>query len=375
MEARDTSSNTQRQSRITLILLAALVLAGCLAGWNKGRLPQRAPRPVTDATRGTTPDLALYQAIIADVRGGRDYYDAAHEHIPAFGFPISSPLNWRLPTYAWVFSLLPGKCWIQGALLVLGIAGLVLTFASESATSNVLQAGFTTLLMFGVFRWVLDGDAYLAQEVWAGVLIMISVAALRLGEASWKWRLLAVAAGIAALMFRELALPFCLAAGGLALWQRRRWEAALWANGVAVFGLLLVWHVAHVRAELAEDGIVGGGAGLAQWLRFGGIDFVLLTARMNSLLFHWPSMISWLYLVVAMIGLANRADLAGRVSCWAALIYLLAFAIVGRPENFYWGLIYAPLLPAGVAAGVAALARHWRQAAQGNLPPLTAPSH
>ena len=363
-----------RDSRATLIGLGLLALAGCIAGWGKGELPKRAPREAIEATRGTTPDLALYQAVIADVRGGRDYYDAAHEHIARFGFPIRSPLNWRLPTYAWLLSLLPNKCWIQGVLLLLGIAGLVLTFAAERATHDIFSAAFATLVMFGVFKWVLDGDAYLAQEVWAGVLIMISVAALRLGEESWKWRVLAAAAGIAALLFRELALPYCLVAGGLTLWQRRYWEAALWAKGLAGFGLLLAWHVLQVRSELAEDGIAGGGTGLIQWIRCGGIDFVLLTARMNSLLFHWPTALLWLYLLLSLFGLAQRSDFASRVCCLAALLYLVAFAIVGRPENFYWGLLYAPLLPAGVVAGLAALARDWRQAAPGNLPPETVPS-
>jgi hypothetical protein len=226
--------------------------------------------------------------------------------------------------------------------------------------------------MFGVFKWVLDGDAYLAQEVWAGVLITISVAALRLGEASWKWRVLALATGIVALLFRELALPYCLVAGSLALSQRRYWEAALWGKGLAAFAVLLVWHVLQVRSELAEDGITGGGAGIAQWIRCGGIDFVLLTARMNSLLFHWPAALLWLYLLLSLVGLAQRSDFASRASCLAALLYLVAFAFVGRPENFYWGLLYAPLLPAGVAAGVVALDRHWRQAALGNLPPIAA---
>jgi hypothetical protein len=258
---------------------------------------------------------------------------------------------------------LPNKCWIQAALLLLGAAGLVLTFASERSTSNIAHATLATFFMFGIFRWVLDGDAYLAQEVWAGVLIMISVAALRLED--WRWRWLAALAAAAALMFRELALPYCLAAGGLALWQRRYWEAALWAKGIAVFGCLLAWHVFAVRAELAQHGHAsGGGAGLAQWIRCGGLDFVLLTVRMNSLLFHWPAALLWIYVLVALLGLAQRSDFASRACCLAALLYLLAFGIAGRPENFYWGLLYAPLLPAGLAAGMLAI----RQALIASVP-------
>jgi hypothetical protein len=357
-----TSEPSTNEARFKLACLALVALVGLVVGWDKAQLPRRDPAALAVAG-DTAPDLALYQAIVADVRGGRDYYDAAHEKIQQFGFPISSPFNWRLPTYAWLFSLLPSKCWIQAVLLLLGAFGLLLTFAAERATSSIAHAAVATFFMFGVFRWVLDGDAYLAQEVWAGVLIMISVAALRLGSLgsfAWRWRLLAASAGVTALLFRELALPYCLVAGGLALWQRRYWEAALWAKGLVGFGCLLTWHVLSVRAELAEHGHVAGGAGLAQWIRCGGLDFVLLTVRMNGLLFHWPAALLWLYLLASLWGLAQRTDLASRTCCLAALAYLLAFGIVGRPENFYWGLLYAPLLPAGLVAGSQAVARLWQ---------------
>ena len=102
------------------------------------------------------------------------------------------------------------------------------------------------------------------------------------------------------------------------------------------------------------------GAGLAQWLRLGGLDFVLLTTRMNGLFFAAPAGLLWLYLLAALVGLANRPDETSRVACLAALAYLLAFAVLGRPENFYWGLLPAPLLAWGAAHGPAALARKSR---------------
>src|SRR5207249_10503535 len=104
-------------------------------------------------------------------------YEVAREKIPQYGFPIASPLNWRFPTYAWVLSRLPNKCWIQAVLLLLAVGGMGMTFVAESRRSSVLQAGVTTFLMFGVVRWTFDGEAYLAQEVWAGVLMVVSSAA------------------------------------------------------------------------------------------------------------------------------------------------------------------------------------------------------
>jgi hypothetical protein len=132
--------------------------------------------------------------------------------------------------------------------------------------------------------------------------------------------------------------------------------------GLAMFVALLGYHVTQVQAQLAGTSPVGG-AGLAQWLRWGGLDFVLLTGRMNGLLFNAPAGWLWFYLLLALFGLAQRTDPAARVACLAALLYVLAFAIVGRPENFYWGLLYAPLLPGGLARGAVACHELW-QAAQ-----------
>ena len=84
-------------ARATLIVFGFLALAGILLGWNKGQLPQRgeaSARPSSD--EGIAPDLALYRDVIAEVRGGKNYYAVAREKIPHYGFPIASPLNSEL---------------------------------------------------------------------------------------------------------------------------------------------------------------------------------------------------------------------------------------------------------------------------------------
>jgi hypothetical protein len=179
-----TRSTSPLEARLMLAALAALALAGLALGWNKGQRPHR-QRPVISAAAATADttaaDLALYREIIISVRGGANYYDAAREAIPRYGFPIASPLNWRLPTYAWTFSRLPNKCWIQAVLLVLAVGGMWLAFVAERRQSSIGQAGLTAFLLFGVIRWTFDGEAYLAQEVWAAVLLLISISAHSLG--------------------------------------------------------------------------------------------------------------------------------------------------------------------------------------------------
>jgi hypothetical protein len=370
-------SRNPRDARLVLAVFVFLAIAGSLASLGRGSLPRRSAdhaNIVRDVSPdGTAPDLALYRQVIADVRGGRDYYDAATERIPQFGFPTASPLNWRLPTYAWLLSRLPSEGWIQGVLLLLGFLGLTLTFRAEllrltsAATAECggcdLYAGplLATLLMFGVVRWGLDGPAYLAQEVWAATLVMLSLAAHSLGNRIPGWRVAAVAAGTLALLFRELALPYCLVAGGVALAGRRWREAAGWGTGIAAFAALGMYHIVQVQAHQPVSAAVGG-AGLAQWLRFGGLDFVLLTLRMNSLLFAAPAIGLWLYLLASLLGLSQRSGDTSCVACLATLLYIAAFAVVGRSENFYWGLLLAPLLPSGLAAAPSAIRELWHVA-------------
>jgi hypothetical protein len=177
-----------------------------------------------------------------------------------------------------------------------------------------------------------------------------------------SFRLLSLAAGLAALFFRELALPYCGVACLLAAWNRRWLEAAAWAAGIAAFFAFFAWHVGQVQEQLA--GLeTPAAAGLSQWLRFGGLDFVLLTTRMNGLLFHLPAALLWLYLLAALLGLAKDSDETSQLACLSALAYLLAFAFLGRPENFYWGLLPAPFLAWGLARAPLALANLFTSAA------------
>ena len=355
------------QSRGLLAVFALLAVLGSALGWSKGQIPRREMQPAAAA-----PDLQLYREVVAEVRGGKSYYDAARVKIPQFGFPISSPLNWRLPTYAWLFALLPLPRYVQALLVLLSLAALLLAYRAQTKNGPALVAAFTVLALLGVVRWSLDGDAYLAQEPWAATLIAISLATHSLGG---RWRSASVAAGTTALLFRELALPYCGIACLSAAWNRRWRECAAWAAGIALFFAFFAWHVSQVRGQLAGMEAAEPGAGLAQWLRLGGLDFVLLTTRMNGLLFAAPAALVWLYLLASLVGLAHRGDETSRLACLAALAYLLAFAILGRPENFYWGLLPAPLLAWGTASAPAALARLW-QAAQTDIPavPFVTPS-
>ncbi|MBI5759994.1 MAG: hypothetical protein HZA46_15865, partial [Planctomycetales bacterium] len=58
---------------------------------------------------------------------------------------------------------------------------------------------------------------------------------------------------------------------------------------------------------------------------------------------------------LSLVGLMDRRDERGLLVGSTAVAYLLAFSIVGMPKNLYWGLLFSPLLPFGVASSPAAL--------------------
>ncbi len=305
------------------------------------------------------PDLLYYRTVVERVRGGENYYDVAYEELPRWGFPIGSMFNWRLPTYAYVLALFPGQDAIRVLLTLLAMTGVVLAFVSEKKERGRLSAAVTTLLLIGVATWPLAGNTCYAQEVWGGELILLSVGAAGCAAFSPRWRIVSVAAGLAALFFRELVLPYCIIAGLLALWNRRRWESLAWFAGVAVFFGYLAWHGQQVAARLTPEDRAGS-TGVLGWVVFGGLPFDIMATRMNAFLMPLPGWAVFGYLLLAVIGLLSWRGEQGLLVSLTTFAYLAAFAIVGKPMNFNWGLMFAPLLPFGVVRGPAALTSLYR---------------
>src|SRR5262249_52413538 len=96
----------------------------------------------------------------------------------------------------------------------------------------------------------------------------------------------------------------------------------------------------------AEDELIVG----ENWLVFGGLRFVLLTARMNRFFFTAPAWLHAIYVPLALLGLAGWRGMLGLRMFLTALAFVLAFCVVGNPRiNDYWGLLYVGLLPFGIA--------------------------
>ena len=328
-----TSGPGPLQARLGLALIAGFALACVRASG----VAAPAPTATTTATAG---DFALYERVVERVRGGEGYYDAAGQELRSRGFPTRSAFNWRPPTYAWFLGRVTGSWWGSRILA----AGTVLTAAvwarQLAADQGAVPATLGGLALAGSAAWTLNGRAYLMTEFWAAMLIGASVCAYRGGRV---W--LGVVAGLLAVFYRELSLPYAVVCLGISVRQGRRWESAAWVVGLTAFAVFLGHHAAEVRSRVTADDL-----GLANgWVRFGGLGFLVATARTNVLLQTLPDWCAGVYLALAVVGLAGGRGESGWRSGLSAGLFLAAFSVVGNPFNFYWGFLTAPLLAAGTA--------------------------
>jgi hypothetical protein len=327
-----------------VVLLAVLAWAALLQ-WAAATAPLAFTSPKQPAPGQEGTDLQLFRAVVARVAAGEDYYAVNAAELPPRGFPTDSVFNWRLPTYAWLLALL-GSGFAARLVCVLVVAAALL--ASVKAVLDQLglyAAAAFFLLQCGVAGHLVVEHGRFTTEVWAAVLILLSVGATGCG---WRW--VAVAAGLAALFFRELAGWYVVVAAANAAYERRWREVAAWAAGVAAFLTFFAWHAWQVTEHRPANDFAG-----PSWLAFGGLRFDMLCCRLNAWLTRAPWWVLAAYLAAATAGfLAARTEML-RVAAAAAVGYLALFAVVGRPENNYWGLIPAPLLAFGVVLAPVAL--------------------
>ncbi len=301
---------------------------------------------------GTLRDVDVFERIVNQVRACESFHDATQRELRAHGYPTRSPFNWRTPTYAW---------WLASPIgAALGRWGLVLGMvgACGIAGRNMLEeqglvgGGVGVVFLVGSMAWCFGDKAWYHTELWAATLIILSILAYH----GRRWPM-AVALGVLALFFRELALPYCLACLALATRARRWPELRAWLIGLGIYGLFFAWHSACVAVRITEADI----AFAEGWLRFGGISFVLQTARANIFLASMPLWCAGVYLPTALFGMtADRTEEGCRLRL-AAWAYVVGLCVIGHPINFYWGWIYAPMLALGVAQAPRALTQAIRE--------------
>jgi MFS family permease len=310
------------------VLLAMLIFAAglLLAALATGPLPADPAAPLQG-------DAATYAEIIARMRSGDAYYDAAHDVLRANGYGTASVFNWRFPAWATLLALLPSLGWAQILLGLCGLGALALVAREWRLTLGLAGTAVAALLTTLSLGGLLAPESVLFAEVAAGVLILLSFAAY---AADWRW--LGVAAALLALFVRELAAPAVLVALLYAVRDHRRGEVIALLVGFAAFASAYALHVAAVLSRLGPDDLAYADG----WLQFGGLGFLVRAAQFNGLFALAPVWLSALLLPLGLLG-----ALAALPNLRAALVltmFVAAFAVIGKPFNTYWGALFTPLL-------------------------------
>jgi hypothetical protein len=318
-----------------LLVVVALIIAGLVTSL--------AAKPIT--RRDSTNDAGLYARVIDRVRAGESYYSATVSEQRLGGYPLRPFVAVRPP------------------LLTLSMAKL------PTAESRRAAVGLLAILTFGAWAWRLlalrleplkftlalialasgivpafASQAYLFHEVWAGLLVALSLAVYR--RNAWAPSL---AIGLLAVLTRELAFPYLGVMAMFAVFERRWGEAAAWIVAMAVFAVALGLHAAAVGATttLADPASQG-------WLGLDGLAGALRTAQWNVLGQLAPKGTIALLFPLALLGLLGWPDERGSRAAFLVFGYAAGFCVVGRPDTSYWGLLIAPLWPLGlITAGPA----------------------
>ena len=339
---------TGLQPRLARLLLAALLVL-IVSG-----LALLMERPggsgVPNAPERT--DAALYRAIAARVAAGESYYPAVAAEHRNRHYPLRPFLTVRLPTLAeWTALISPdGAALALRLLSFVTLGAFLLRMRSEVrpgptyAAAAALAAGGIVLLGLPAFAvW---------HEAWAALLICLSLACR--SERRWT---LSLALGLAAALTRELAVPYLLVMAFAAWSEGHRREAAAWAASVGAFALALAGH-----AWLLSGFVTAADAASPGWSRAGGWAFVLDMARNCTALTLLPALLAALLVPLSLFGWSAWRSPLGARGALLLCGYTAAFMIVGRADNFYWGLMIAPLLLVGLAFAPAGLRDLWRGA-------------
>lgn len=320
--------------RARLVLLATLTLAVLgLAGqgWS-------GTADATVAKVSEFGDAKLYRAVSARVAAGEDYYATVADEHRLHGYPLKPFVTVRPPLLARTSALVGGARAMEWALLatVLGALGAMLIRLSQIGDGATrLGALVLVALSIGVF---LQPALAVWHEVWAGVLVTLALAIHR--PARW-WP--AVLVALAAALVRELAIPFLLVMGTAAAVERRLNEALGWVAATIVVGLALALHAADVAAVLRP-----GDPGSPGWSGAGWSTVIAMMSQV-SVLSVLPRVLVAVCVPLALLGWAGlRSPLGPRVALWTFGM-ATTFAAVARPDNVYWGVLIAPLLPVGLA--------------------------
>lgn len=342
---------TRRRARLAAAAVALLLALSLTA------LGSAAPPAVTVASDAAgeadnRADVLLYQDIVAAMQRGEPYYPAAAEALRRGGYPLRPFVTFRLPTLAVLESSVP---W-WGVIALLYALALIVAAAwlrrLERVFARPLPRLVALLLLAAGAAPVLRPDMAAFHEVWAGLLIALSLGTWQRGAA-----LPAIALGTCAMLIRETSALYVLAMATAATIDRRWREAVGWAAGAALLAVAVAAH-AHAVALVVRplDTASPGWSGML------GPGFFITTVRLATALSVLPAAVAVLLVALSLVGWAGWRTALGTRALATLLLYAALIAGFARVDTYYWVLLIAPISLVGLVFAPDAIADLWRAA-------------
>lgn len=323
----------KRRARLALALLVTVLIATMAA------LAVPHARPAGDARAGGPADIVLYQGIVEGMRHGGSYYMVAADALREGDYPMKPFVTFRLPTLATVEAMLPpwGVTMVLDALAAAVAAAWFVRM--RSAMVRPVTIAFAMILLAGGMGAFVQGELAAFHEIWAGLLIALSLA-LRRPE---RW-IAAAGIGALAMLVRETAALYVAVMAVMAWVEGERREALGWAAGVALLAVVVAAH-AHAVAEVVKplDPASPGWAGML------GFGFFVETMTLSTALRLAPLWLAALLTGATLFGWAAWRDATGPRALATFSVYAVLIALFGRADTFYWGLMIAPAILVGLA--------------------------
>ncbi|AQR75561.1 hypothetical protein [Sphingomonas sp. LM7] len=323
------------RGRVVLAGLALLLLA-CLTVLAVPDPAAVATGPATSQSDQT--DLMVYEKIVAGVKGGGDYYTVATDALRAGGYPLRPFLTVRMPSLAVVQAALPP--WGPAALLYLLAAyvGMVWGLRLGDVLPRALPRLAALLLLIGSMLAFLQAELVAFHEIWAGLLIALSLGLRRPG----RW-MESVAFGLVAMLIRETAALYVLVMLAMAWREGARREALGWLTALVLFAAALAAH-AH-----AVSGMTGPlDAASPGWSGLLGFGFFVKALSLATALQLLPVAAAAMIVGLALFGWAAWDDPLGLRMVALLAAYAALIGIFARSDTFYWALMVAPVFLAGL---------------------------
>jgi hypothetical protein len=361
----------QSAARLLLFAMVLMLIASALVPVDAGKSTVKTQSFAENiagkkgAERPRDDDLALYDAVIARIGRGENYYQVAAEEHRKSHYPLRPGFAVRLPTLAYIDvalgdrgqgtkAMVWGEAAAAFALMLAVLAAWWQRLGEEPG--GLKHRRIAVALLFLGASLGMNRYYFVLHELWAGMLLALSFGLHRPNSRVWgkRWWA-ALAAAALALAIREHSLPFVALLAAMALWRRDWKEAAAWSALIAVFLAAMTVHL-----HLVEQQTLPGDRLSAPWLVMRGLSGWLSNIILSSNLRFLPHYLAGPLVMLMVLGWAGWKSPAGAFATLLYLGYGAAFMIAGRWDNFYWGAVIAPAMFIGLAFAPRAITSLWR---------------